>query len=378
MKVIINIAAWAALMSGCSDGGSTVSTRAVVEHYAAIVHANYAEALTNAQALEVAVEAFVAAPRETTLAGARQAWKAAREPYGQSEVYRFYDGPIDDPASGPEGRMNAWPLDEVFIDYVVDDEAAGIINHPELFPTLTLDVIAAQNEAGGEKNISTGYHAIEFLLWGQDLDPQGAGARPPTDYVAGGTHANQARRAQYLTLVTEQLVADLQMLVDAWQPDTANYAAALVAGDPADGLANMLLGMGSLSGAELAGERMTTAIDNRDQEDEHSCFSDNTHRDLALNALAIENVYFGRYGAIDGAGLDDLVKAIDPELDAKLTAQFAATHDAIAAIPVPFDQAIASEAGRTQALAAVQALKAQTTTIVEVATALGIAINIED
>ena len=370
----------AALLAGaCGDDGDDLGDAApVVDGYVAIVRASYAASLAEAEALEAAVDAFVAAPSATTLEAARQAWIAAREPYGQTESYRFYDGPIDDPDTGPEGQINAWPLDEVFVDYVVGSPTAGIINDPTTFPAITKALIAEQNENGSEKNISSGYHAIEFLLWGQDLSATGPGARPHTDYLTtGGTAANQARRGEYLRLATELLVDDLRGLTEAWA-DGASYPAELAAAPPREALRRMLQGMGALAGAELAGERMTTALDNRDQEDEHSCFSDNTHRDLRGNAIAVQNVWLGRFGALDGPGLDDLVRARDAALATRLTAQLAASVAAIEAIPVPFDQAILDDAvGRVRIAEAVTALQTATDTIVEVATLLGIAINLE-
>jgi putative iron-regulated protein len=352
---------------------------AVVDNYAVIVHASYTDSLNRARELRTAVDAFVATPSTTTLAAAKAAWIAAREPYGQTEVYRFYDGPIDNPTDGPEGQINAWPLDEAYVDYVMGNATAGIINNPGDFPTLSKEVIAEQNEKDAEENISTGYHAIEFLLWGQDLSPTGPGQRPHTDYLtAGGTAANQARRGQYLKLVAELLVDDLQAVTDAWAPGGANYGAQLKAAADNEALRRMLQGMGSLSGAELSGERMATAYDNRDQEDEHSCFSDNTHRDLRGNAVAIQNVYLGRYGTIDGPGIDELVRARDPMLDTKMTTELAASIAAIEAIPAPFDQALQDDAnGRVKIMAAITALRAQTDTMVEIATLLGITLNLE-
>ncbi|MGE0868554.1 MAG: imelysin family protein [Kofleriaceae bacterium] len=350
-----------------------------IDNYVQIVRASYADSIAKASSLKTAIDAYVQSPSQATLDAARVAWLAAREPYGQTEAYRFYDGPIDNPDTGPEGRVNAWPLDEAFIDYVIGNDTSGIINDTGGFPTLDKMVIADQNENGGEKNIATGYHAIEFLLWGQDTDPSGPGARPYTDYVTGGggTAANQDRRGQYLTIVTDLLVEDLQSVAAQWAEGGNNYASQMIAAEPNEALRRILQGMGSLSGAELSGERMTTAIDNRDQEDEHSCFSDNTHRDLYNNALGIQNVYLGSYGSVSGGGLSALVKELDPDLDTKMRDQLAASIAAIQAIPVPFDQAIMDEAGRAKALEAVRALQSQTETTVEIATQLGIQINLE-
>jgi putative iron-regulated protein len=371
-----------ALGVGCNGGSNDAAdAQAVIDTYADLVHASYSDSVAKAEALKGAVDAFVAAPSAATLTAARQAWLASREPYGQTETYRFYEGPIDS-AEGPEGQINAWPLDEAFIDSVAGSPNGGIINDTGTFPTLSTEVLAAQNENGGEKNIATGYHAIEFLLWGQDLNASGPGSRPHTDFVtgAGGTLSNPARRGEYLKLAAQLLVDDLKSVTEAWAEGGDNYGKDFRALDAKEALRRMLQGMGSLSGAELSGERMTTAYDNKDQEDEHSCFSDNTHRDLYTNALGIQNVYLGRYGSIDGKGLEDLVKAKDPALDTKMKEQLAASLAAIEAIPKPFDQAILgddSAPGRAKVLAAIRALQAQTDTIVEIATALDVQINLE-
>lgn len=363
----------------CGGDDGLEGAAPVVDNYATIVRTSYADSLAKARDLKTAIDAYVATPSAATLEAAKTAWLAAREPYGQTEAYRFYDGPIDNPEDGPEGQINAWPLDEAYVDYVVGNANAGIINNPAMFPTLSKELIAEQNENGAEENVSTGYHAIEFLLWGQDLSATGPGARPHTDYLTtGGTAANQDRRGQYLKLVAELLVDDLQSVTDQWAPGGSNYAADFRAIDGREAVRRMLQGLGSLSGAELSGERMATAVDNRDQEDEQSCFSDNTHRDLRGNAIALQNVYLGRYGTLDGPGLDELVRARDPELDTKMQQQLAASIAAIEAIPKPFDQALQDDAnGRPKILAAITALREQTDTMVEIATLLGVQINLE-
>ena len=151
----------------------------------------------SAKQLQAAIAAFVAAPSDATSAAAKEEWLAARDDYLPTEVYRFYDGPIDHPKTGLEGQINAWPLDEAYIDGVTDDPESGIINDTSTYPEITEDVLVEANEKGGETNISTGWHAIEFLLWGQDSTTGQPGARPVTDYT---TAANAARRAGYLTV----------------------------------------------------------------------------------------------------------------------------------------------------------------------------------
>jgi putative iron-regulated protein len=359
-----------------------------VATYADIVYNSYLDARDAGVALETAINAFVAAPSQATHDAAKQAWFKARIPYGQTEVYRFYDGPIDNASDGPEPLMNSWPLDESYIDYVEGNDSAGIINMTKEFPDLSLDMLSGAN-GPGEADIATGYHAIEFLLWGQDLEAPSAltaGKRPYTDYVVGeeGTAANQARRGAYLKSAANLLVDNLDFLVNAWKPDADNYRAGFLAADPDSSLAKILIGMGSLSGAELSGERMTVAMDNGDQEDEHSCFSDNTNLDIVLNDQGISNVFNGSYERTDGTkvtgtGLYDLLKASDAALADKLKDQLAQSLADAKLIDRPFDNAIslANTAGRAKVRTTINALKAQAATIPDAAEALGIIINLD-
>ncbi len=378
------------LAAACDSSGSaspwddaefTAQAAEVRAQYVAVMSATYADTLAGADAMQAEIEAFLAAPSAAGLERAREAWLAAREVYGQTEVFRFYGGPIDAKPDNLESRINSWPLDEVYIDYVEGQPDGGIINDPDAFPTIDRETLIAENAAGSEDDISIGWHAIEFLLWGQDLRADGPGDRPYTDFVVGeeGTAADQDRRAAYLAVATELLIADLGTVTAAWQPGASNRDS-FTAGDPKDALTKLLLGMGSLSGAELSGERIGVAYATREQEDEHSCFSDNTHRDLYTNALGLQNVYLGQYGSLHGASLSQLVAGLEPELDRTLRDQLAASVAAMAAIPAPFDNAIQAADGtpaRDSVAAAIAALKAQTATIAEVAARLDITLNLE-
>jgi putative iron-regulated protein len=320
-----------------------------VEQYAEIVYASYSDALSSAEALDASIDTFAVTPSEAGLTAARQAWRDARPPYLQTEVYRFYDGPIDNPVDGPEGLLNAWPLDENWIDYVVGREDDGMINDPAI--PITPDTIEGRNEAGGEKNISTGYHAIEFLLWGQDTDPNGPGNRPYTDYVTGegGTMENQDRRALYLTTTSGLLLGHLETLTEAWAPDsTSNYRAGFVAEEPASALSKIMSGMIILSGFETGQERLQAALEEQNQEEEHSCFSDNTHVDMIEDVRGVQNVWLGRYeplqgAALTGMGVRDVIAAEDSALAQQITDQIAESLELAEALQPPFDREIAAD-----------------------------------
>ncbi|PON14589.1 iron-regulated protein [Candidatus Entotheonella serta] len=366
--IVFGSHAWAVAAQAMTAQSATLQT--VLNQYATIVHASYQDAYASALALRTALEALGQAPSTDTLEAAKAAWKRARIPYGQTEAYRFYDGPIDGDG-GPEGMLNAWPLDESYIDYVEGDPTAGMINNPEV--AITAEQLRALNEEGGEENVSTGFHAIEFLLWGQDQSTDGPGTRPYTDYT---TSPSATRRGQYLLTVAEMLTDDLRRLVTAWAPDDPNnYRAAFTSANPTESLRKMLSGIGVLSRGELAGERMAVALSTRDQEDEHSCFSDNTHVDIIQNAQGIRNVYDGRYvrtdgTVVEGASVGALIRA---DLHAEMTKQLDETATKVHAISPPFDRAIVTEAGRQIVQEGIDSLRAQATLIVTIAKELGIA-----
>ncbi len=328
------------------DSTEPLKKEALVQ-YADLVLANYDDSYNTALTLKQAIDAFVAAPSDAGFQACKTAWLNARNPYGQTEAFRFYGGPIDD-ADGPEGLLNAWPMDENYIDYVQGDPNAGVINNPAALPVISKGVLIGLNELfGSEVAVFTGWHAIEFLLWGQDLSAGGPGVRPYTDYVIGGGGAasNQDRRAQYLQIAVDLLLDHLAQVRSEWKADGAYRQEFLNDKTNGEAMGLIFFGLKELTKTEISGERMFVAIDTKDQEHEHSCFSDNTLTDLKMNLLGVKNVYFGIYKnsngtEVSGYSFSDLTEKFDR---AKADAVRVAFEDAEAkmnAIPAPFDQAI--------------------------------------
>lgn len=375
----------------------------VLANYADLALAGYEDALSTAKALDAAIDALIAGPSDATLNAAKDAWKAARVPYQQTEAFRFGNPIVDE----WEGRVNAWPLDEGLIDYVdasygteSDSNALYVANviansrlsidgneldATEITPALLQEHL--QEAAGVESNVATGYHAIEFLLWGQDLNGTnaGAGARAFTDY---STAAHADRRAAYLKAASTLLVSDLEEMVTNWTADGAARAAL-----PELGISAILTGMGSLSFGEVAGERMKLGLLLHDPEEEHDCFSDNTHMSHFYDAVGVQNVYLGKYTRVDGSvvegpALAEVIADKDAGLDGEIQTLLA---DTIAKMQVMADRAEAGEAydqqigegnveGNSVVQAAIDGLIAQTRGI-ERAVALlelGDAVTIED
>jgi putative iron-regulated protein len=393
MRQVFTLVFSAALVSVMSVGANAeeIDTMSVVESYADIAQAKYEDSLSSARQLKNEVDALLAAPSAETLDAARQAWRTARIPYLQTEVYRFGNAIVDE----QEGRVNSWPLDEGLIDYV--DAAYGtesdfnslytanvianahieingtLVDATQITPRLLADTL---HEAGDiEANVATGYHAIEFLLWGQDLNGTGPGAgnRPFTDFDPGScSNGNCDRRAQYLDSASALLVADLEEMAGAWAED-------------GEALAAIFTGFGSLSYGELAGERMKLGLLLHDSEEEQDCFSDNTHFSHYYDALGIRNAYLGEYHrnngtVVSGASLSSLVAAKDSAMDAEMRAKLDATMAAMenlverARTIEAYDQMIAEGNGEGNAAvqAAIDALVDQTRTIERVMALLGL------
>lgn len=359
------------------------SVEQVLETNADIAFAAYSDSVDTAEQLQAAINTLANEVTQENLDAAKLAWLVAREPYGQTEVYRFRLSPIDstdyESEDGPEGAINAWPLGEALIDYVVEgtdfggdqlqvdagaeDSQETVVDYTDYeYPGVNIinsgvpideDLLSNTASSDSERDVIGGYHAIEFLLWGQDLNRDGSadtegmrdmnttadilnsgGQRPLSDFtdneMAGDSGETLGqRRLQFMQVAVSKLISDLEGVRDSWV-EGADYREMFTTvvdqNDAEQKLTEILTGMGTLSRGELAGERMQIAFSLDSQEDEHSCFSDNTHRDIWLNAEGVSNSYYGVYGgydsdldgvddvtdnAVDGFGFDDLTAAID-------------------------------------------------------------------
>ena len=363
------------------SAGPTYGAAAEVMSYTDLVHRSYDAAYQKALVMQKAIDAMMAHPDVKTLAAARVAWADAHITYSWTEAYRFYQGPIDfsknaEGEEGPEGRLNAWPLNEAFIDYVKGNPKSGIINDTSI--PITEKSIRDRDQVSDESDVTTGFHAVEFLLWGQDLSAMGPGDRPSSDYKAGDPI--KERRRLYLKTITQGIVDDLLWLSAQWDMSNGKvYVHQFVALDQRDALGRILTGMATLAGDELAVERMSVALQSGDQEDETSCFSDNSHNVFRADQKSVANVWFGTYGDWKGQGIQGLIARVDPDLEKRITAQVRKTTAALDDIPPPIDRILASpegSPGRTRMEAAVAELTTESNMLIEAGKALGLTITV--
>ena len=401
----------------------------ILEAYANIALDNYTNALKDAKNLKVVIDKFAKTPTQENFDAAKKAWLDSRESYGSTEIFRLSNGPIDaeegwiaDAYGSLEGQINAWPLDENMIDYTVDAEgkltSGNIIDTVGKFnpggedskevdvTKITVDALTDLNENGGEANVSTGYHAIEFLLWGQDQDyanfmddnvtkgPMTAGQRPLTDFT---TDKNSQRRLAYLKASSEKLVKDLETVASAWKKEVKGnqglYQAALLGKlkgkdkdkniDQKEALKQIIAGMGVFIKSELANERIAVAVLTPSEEDEHSCFSDNTHRDLVKNYEGFKNVLTATYnGKKYGKSLFDAVDKETKEIIEKLMSSIEEkieSVDRIAKTEAHFDYQIRPDHEQSKVLIKLKnELRKLGDEMVNVASANGISLSTDD
>ncbi|MFA9238255.1 MAG: imelysin family protein [Candidatus Paceibacteria bacterium] len=380
LSVVTAIALCANAASNTEHVNSQKSTLAkvnpILDAYANIALANYGDTLKDAKSLKTAIDTFAKDPSEENLENTKKAWLKARESYGQTEAFRLSNGPIDaedgwiaDAYGSLEGQINAWPLDENMIDYTIDAKgektSGNIIDTEGSFnpggeestavdvTNITVDAIASLNENGGDANVASGYHAIEFLLWGQDQDYSNflkdaitngalqAGNRPLSDFTSD---KNAKRRLAYLQVASEKIINDLELVSSAWEKNVDGtkglYQAALknqLKGeneskniDSKEALKQIIAGLGVFIKSELANERIAVAVLTPSEEDEHSCFSDNTHRDIANNYLGFKNILTATY---DGKKYGkSLLDALDKETKTRIEKQMASIEAKIKSI----------------------------------------------
>ncbi len=289
---------------------------AIVAGFRAHGHRVYLDSLNTAQALDAAIDELGRKPSDKTLQAAREAWIAARIPYSYSEVLRFIFPPIDH----WDKSVNAWPLDEGLIDYIeVDSEISpdnpyanlNIIADPNpvilgkridasrITPELLRDELHELDSI--ESNVAIGYHALEFLLWGQDLDgtERGNGTRPWTDFSRKRcTNGNCDRRFDYLKSVSTLLLENLADMERAWRID-GEISEQILLAEPTVMIEQIAQGVITFLNAELLSERLKLPLRLQDPEHELDCFSDQTHASLYHNFLGVRMLLMGWYPGED-------------------------------------------------------------------------------
>ncbi|WP_240914050.1 imelysin family protein [Microbulbifer harenosus] len=174
-----------------------------------------------AQALTRAVTQLLASPTEDHLEAAKLAWlDAHRELAAALPFIKVAFSPADLQHEGSELllALNSWPVQAGYLDTVPGYSNSGIVNDTAI--ELTLANLRKQHRLTAHEEASTGFHALEVMLWGPTSE------RSAEQFVAasGGEQpeAQAANRRRELTrLIAEGISEDLAALAARW-PLTAN------------------------------------------------------------------------------------------------------------------------------------------------------------
>lgn len=329
-----------------TGGGGETSTgfddqAVVVDYVDHVIVPTYTLLATRAEGLSAAVEALAAGPDADTLAAARQAWIDTRSPWEQSEAFLF--GPVD--SNGYDPALDTWPLNEADLNAVLAGTDA-----------LTVDFVESLPES------QKGFHTVEYLIFGVD------NAKTPDAFTA--------RELQYLDAATAEMARIAGLLAKSWTTSLDGrrpYAEVFrTAGEPGNtaypslGAAGQEIVQGMIGILdEVANGKIAEPYDNHDPRLVESQFSFNSQVDFQDNVRGVRRAWLGlgpEESSPAGASLSAFVARRDPALAARVTAELDAGVAAIAAIPVPFRDAITDDAASGRIEAAQAALrKAQTT-----------------
>jgi putative iron-regulated protein len=357
------------------DSKAVDAIAAIAQNHADIAYAAYSDSKSAALKLQETVNVFITAPTEDNLLAAKTAYKAIRAPYQQSEIMRFDSmitvGKDLDADGGPasvdewEGQVNAWPLDENHINTIISANE-----------DINVELLLSQNGADdNDANVTTGIHAVEFMLWGSDFNgtEAGSGERPVSEFAIDGACADAdcERRAQYLSAATDLLVDDLTAMTAEWSPTAKTTSGTLAYNFLNSPLAidYMVGSMITMATDELASARMGSGLGLGDPEEEHDCFSDLSHLAIYHNFQGVKNAFYGTYESatyrISGASLSVLVNdkntATFDEVDGALTSIESKMVQILDAgereeNPVKFDQIIGQPSNGVERLIAESAV----------------------
>jgi putative iron-regulated protein len=159
----------------------------------------------------------------------KQAWLNAHSAYELTTLHRYYATQLMGEQDSLvlmqlQYQINHWPIVPGYIDYVDGYPDSGIVH--DINVNLNADSLREQHGFFDVSEVTLGFHAIEFLLWGYDADSV---ARPATDFdavleltpkeIESGYTLEQLsnnRRRLFLSVVVDTLVKDFLALQSLW------------------------------------------------------------------------------------------------------------------------------------------------------------------
>ena len=283
--------------------------RSWTEHF---LLAHYAEFIEKLEELQSTSRVLEDTPDDDDHLSVQAAWRAARQPWKETEVFKF--GPVvEEPLRfGP--KIDFWPARPDSVESVLADSGA-----------VDPDALGAA---------AKGLPAVEYLLFAEGA-------------LEG--FLETPRRYEYLQVLIDDLIAQTQALVDAWDPEGGNYESELVDAGQGSSTYDTL----SMALSEVV-NRMGFTVENiradkigagiapdgtPQPERLESLFSGQSIGDIRDNLQGIETLFFGDPRARVLA-LDDYLQHRGFRLAGRMRTELENSRTALERINLPLSTAI--------------------------------------
>ena len=317
-KIFLSVALSLVFLScGGSDSENRVDTNAVLSDLAhKVILDDYQQLLDRGLDLEGAIDTLSGDITSANVENAREAWRAAREPWESSEGFLY--GPVD--TEGIDPSIDSWPVDTSGIEAVIGSGEE-------------IDTQYAAHLDGTLK----GYHTMEYLLF--TIGGGSVTADETAAYLAA-----DPRLVQYLKAIIVDFNAQVGKLVVFWSPGECDYAGELAAAGQGSsvyptlkaGLEEVVNGILGIA-HEVGNEKLNVPFSEQDPVFVESRFSANSITDFTNNILSIDRIYFGRNGSLS---LSDIVEDINPPVNDDVRKAIDEAVEAINDIPEPFNESL--------------------------------------
>ncbi|WP_460803761.1 imelysin family protein [Microbulbifer agarilyticus] len=200
---------------------NTEAANAYSAEYWQAGQAQVIDAQAAAQALDRAVTQLLMAPTADHLESAKLAWLDAHREFSAALPFikvAFAPSPLQQQGQDLLMALNSWPVQAGYLDTVPGYSTSGIVNDTAI--ELTLANLRKQHRLTAHEEASTGFHALEIMLWG----PTGERSAEQFAAASGGEEpkAQASNRRRELTrLITQGISEDMSQLANRW-PVTAN------------------------------------------------------------------------------------------------------------------------------------------------------------
>ncbi len=346
MKFFLQLTTLLVLFSACrkdQTSSDTLELSMLATSYEHMVRDNFNNFKNHHNNLYQKVQQFGSTLVSTHLTNSRENWKVAYDAYHQLGPFRFHSESTLTPLmSDAELQLSLYVTNPAYIDVTSQDATSGIIPDEATYPQILTQVLTDAHLAGGPENVSLGFHALEFILWGEDNSASGPGNRLVSDF--GGTSTNN-RRKEYLVTVNYLNNAyvnatDAEAYINAFKKLTYK-----------EQLQTMLSGVYRFVKDDLAGKSIKTPYDMMDQQFEESPYSDNSLNDLKSKLNSTRNFLTGsQFSGTNGYFLIDYIAFKSQDNADKITRLLEDIDSQLTGITVAFDQAVVDPAGRAQLL----------------------------